>query len=390
MRANANACDDDVFAERESLGALDAPVTTRTRRRAFAIASTTIACSQRGHERTHARASQTACSYFDFYNRGVDAEWTRALEWREGTTASGTFARVVGDYAEAKKAHKAPILVVNNGPGISMAYMAGVEVVSGEARGARECVAYDQIGCGRTPRRGEGDIEAYIAQADELARDLALTSEGGAHVVAHGYWGAKIAIEIARARPGLAKSITLVSAAPSYAAQVNDWRRALNEISVDAREAIETYERDLAPSARRAYDEGMKEFSERFVSRRSDGACFAAALAPASSDDLRLAITGGRYFTRAGSLADDAIDVNGLGAKLWANGVRSMRVVRGEFDAVSASSARALADAINADVTSASNFCAYDEVQGAASCVFLDRGDYFFERLNADAEANDA
>ena len=87
-----------------------------------------------------------------------------------------------------------------------------------------------------------------------------------------------------------------------------------------------------------------------------------------------------------GSLAQDTLPLAGLGAKLGANGVKAVRVVRGEFDAVRETSAREIVDAVNADANQGAPFCAYDDVPNAASCVFLDRGDYFFETLNVCVE----
>ena len=82
--------------------------------------------------------------------------------------------------------------------------------------------------------------------------------------------------------------------------------------------------------------------------------------------------------------ASDSIQLDDLGSRLGANGVRAVLVVRGANDAVSESSAKEIVNAINAN--DGEPFCAYDEVSNAGSCVFLDRGDYFYESLNVCVE----
>jgi proline iminopeptidase len=337
-------------------------------------------------------SSSLFCGYFDEYSNGLVPQYAFNTPWNEGyvdgADGAKTFVRGVGDYKKAKKEANAPVFVIANGPGISHEYLSGVETLSGEVGGAREVFEYDQRGCGKSDAvGGERNIDVYLNEARDVVKALRLADEGGAHVLAHGYWGARIALTLALETPGLVRSLTLVSPAPSYARQVADWRLALDEVSQSARDAILTYEQDLDARARPAYDDAMREFSSKFVTRRgASGGCFDRALAPASCDAQRLAITGGKYFTLDGSLAQDTLPLAGLGAKLGANGVKAVRVVRGEFDAVRETSAREIVDAVNADANQGAPFCAYDDVPNAASCVFLDRGDYFFETLNVCVE----
>ena len=63
--------------------------------------------------------------------------------------------------------------------------------------------------------------------------------------------------------------------------------------------------------------------------------------------------------------------------------------VRGAEDATSAASVREIVDAMNAGSADRA-FCAYDEVENAGSCVFLDRADYFCETLDIVVEKSDA
>ena len=335
-----------------------------------------------------ARAVGTMCGYFDEFSAGLAPAYAFSTPWSEGLVADATWVRGVGDYKKAKKEANAPVLAVSDGPGVSHAYMSALETLSGEVGGAREVFLYDQRGCGKSKSATDGevyDLDLYLNELRTVVRELRLVEEGGAHVLAHGYWGARLATAMALERPNFAKTLTLVSPTASRATEVRDWRRALDDISPESRNVILAYEADLDDSKRDAYDAGMREFSSRFVSTRgAAGACFDVALAPRTSDAQRLAITGGRYFTASGSLASDSIQLDDLGSRLGANGVRAVRVVRGANDAVSESSAKEIVNAINAN--DGEPFCAYDEVSNAGSCVFLDRGDYFYESLNVCVE----
>ena len=358
------------------------------RRAATMGASATVAALAVTATPASARAVGTMCGYFDEFSAGLAPAYAFSTPWSEGLVADATWVRGVGDYKKAKKEANAPVLAVSDGPGVSHAYMSALETLSGEVGGAREVFLYDQRGCGKSKSATDGevyDLDLYLNELRTVVRELRLVEEGGAHVLAHGYWGARLATAMALERPNFAKTLTLVSPTASRATEVRDWRRALDDISPESRNVILAYEADLDDSKRDAYDAGMREFSSRFVSTRgAAGACFDVALAPRTSDAQRLAITGGRYFTASGSLASDSIQLDDLGSRLGANGVRAVRVVRGANDAVSESSAKEIVNAINAN--DGEPFCAYDEVSNAGSCVFLDRGDYFYESLNVCVE----
>ena len=363
------------------------------RRDALRGTTTTIATMTTVRVTEPARAADrpALCGYFDEFSGGLAPRYAFDTPWNEGfVDASAVFVRGVGDYRKAKKAKKAPVLAVTNGPGIAHGYMSALETLSGEAGGAREVFFYDQRGSGKSKGASSYDLALYLDELRTVARELRLVEEGGAHVLAHGYWGARLATTLAAEVPGFARSVTLVAPTATRRREVADWRRALEDISKESRDAILDYEEDLDPSKRAMNDRGLREFSERFVSIRGDrGACFNDVLAPRSSDAPRNAITGGKYFSVAGSLANDVIDLRGLGEKLGKNGVRAVRVIRGERDAVTQSSAREIVDAINAESSQGAPFCAYDEIENAGSCAFLDRGDYFFETLNICVEKAD-
>lgn len=351
---------------------------------ALATAATTLTMSG------GASASGPLCGYFDEFSAGVVPKYAYDTPWNEGVVSGATFVRGVGDYKKAKKAKKAPVLAIANGPGIAHGYMSALETLSGEAGGAREVFLYDQRGCGRSAKAQEYNLALFLDELRDIVRELKLVEEGGAHVLAHGYWGTRLATTLALDTPGFARSMTLVSPTTSRRREVADWRRALDDLSRESREAILAYESDLDPSKRQAYDQALSEFSERFITvRGAKGACTEAALAPRSSDDQRLALTGRRYFSAAGSLADDGLALESMGARLGKNGVRAVRVVRGVRDATTSESAMEIVNAINADSAVGAPFCAYDEVENAGSCVFLDRADYFFETLNICAEQAD-
>ena len=152
-----------------------------------------------------------------------------------------------------------------------------------------------------------------------------------AHVVAHGYWK-RATGGGARARRETIRQ-DAHARVPDGVARERGSRLATSarrDVPGRARRRALEYEEDLDRTPRQVQAQGVPATSERFVSRRGrTGACFTDALAPKSSDAQRRAITGGRYFTLGGSLADDAIDVDGLGDRLRRNGVRSARVVRG-------------------------------------------------------------
>ena len=372
----------------------DAPTSSSNalgRRDAIAATTSSIALALTTTRDARAAGSGTMCGYFDDFGGGLVPKYAFDTPWNEGTIDGATWVRGVGDYKKAKKARKSPVLAVSNGPGVSHEYMSALETLSGEVGGAREVFLYDQRGCGKSAKATSYDLKLYVNELKRVAQELGVGGDGGgAHVVAHGYWGARLATELALDERRFVKTLTLVSPTVSRANEVRDWRRALDAMSPAARDAALEYEEDLDPARRDAYEGAVREFSERFVSRRGrTGACFTDALAPKSSDAQRRAITGGRYFTLGGSLADDAIDVDGLGDRLRRNGVRSARVVRGAEDATSAASVREIVDAMNARSADRA-FCSYDEVENAGSCVFLDRADYFCETLDIVVEKSDA
>lgn len=371
LAARASDEDEDTLHRRDAIVALVSAATTATARRAS--------------------AAGPLCGYFDEFSAGIVPKYAYDTPWNEGYVNGGvTWLRGVGDYKKAKSAKKLPVLAISNGPGIAHGYMSALETLSGEAGGAREVFLYDQRGCGKSALAQEYSLALFLDELRAIVRELKLVEEGGAHVLAHGYWGTRLATTLALDTPGFARSMTLVSATTSRRREVSDWRRALDDVSRESREAILAYESDLDPSKRQAYDRALSEFSERFVTvRGAGGACTTAALAPNSSDDQRLALTGGRYFSAAGSLEDDNLALEGIGARLGKNGVRAVRVVRGDRDAASRESAKELVDAINADSGVGAPFCAYDEISSAGSCAFLDRADYFFETLNICVEQAD-
>lgn len=381
VSAPVSSSSSDVSSSSDALG----------RRGAIAATTTSIAFALATAREARAGSSGTMCGYFDDFGGGLVPKYAFDTPWNEGTIDGATWVRGVGDYKKAKKAKNAPVLAVSNGPGVSHEYMSALETLSGEVGGAREVFLYDQRGCGKSANATSYDLNLYVNEIKRVAEELGVGGDGGgAHVVAHGYWGARLATELALDERRFVKTLTLVSPTASRANEVRDWRRALDAMSPATRDAAIEYEEDLDPARRDAYEAAVREFSERFVSRRGrTGACFTDALAPKSSDAQRRAITGGRYFTLGGSLADDAIDVDGLGERLRRNGVRSARVVRGAEDATSAASVREIVDAMNAGSADGA-FCAYDEVENAGSCVFLDRADYFYETLDIVVEKSDA
>ena len=100
----------------------------------------------------------------------------------------------MGDYKKAKKARKSPVLAVSNGPGVSHEYMSALETLSGEVGGAREVFLYDQRGCGKSAKATSYDLKLYVNELKRVAQELGVGGDGGgAHVVAHGYWGARLA-----------------------------------------------------------------------------------------------------------------------------------------------------------------------------------------------------
>ena len=189
--------------------------------------------------------------------------------------------------------------------------------------GAREVFLYDQRGCGKSAKATSYDLKLYVNELKRVAQELGVGGDGGgAHVVAHGYWRATG--DGARARRG--DSSRRSRSCPRRC-------RARTRFAIGderstrcprPRETPRSSTRKIWTRRGETRRGAVREFSERFVSRRGrTGACFTDALAPKSSDAQRRAITGGRYFTLGGSLADDAIDVDGLGDRLRRNGVRS-------------------------------------------------------------------
>jgi len=341
------------------------------------------------------------CGYFDEYSNGLVPSYAYTTPWNEGGVNDGTtFVRGVGDYKRSKKAGRAPVLAICNGPGISHEYFSALETLSGEVDGEREVFLYDQRGCGKSASvdawlKDGGDLlMKYVDELRGVADALNVVREGGAHIVAHGYWGARLATAVASTTPGFAKTLTLVSPTRSRAREVEDWMRALDSgvLPSATREAIVAYERNPDASSRPEYDRCMKEFASRFIAR-NENACFTNAIsalgATPTTLTARQVLTGNQYFTNAGTLAGDFIPTDNLGSILENNGVLAVRVVRGANDATTRESAYEIVDALNAGSKSAPGeppFCAYDEVDRAGSCVFLDRADYFYETLNVCVE----
>ena len=218
----------------------------------------------------------------------------------------------------------------------------------------------------RAPIRPRGAFTPQLYAA-ELARLRTVAGLDKVHIVAHG-WGAMLAIDHVlgvdgqRGVGGVA-SLTLVSLPPTYARLVADRRDALSRLPPNLAEVLLDGDdgsrgANLTPAGKALYDKAWAEWIVRYESSRAAGGVLCgvidrrrrrrvrcASRKPATKEVAASAsavfrdMTGGKYFTVDGALADWDADANGRLARLAAT-VPGVRIVRGENDALSSAAAR--------------------------------------------------
>ena len=394
--------------------------------RSFAIGSPVVAESSRRGALLGAAASALLlparpaaaddlfCGYYT-ENKSVTPQWAFKTPWSEGvvdvSSATGvkdakTFLRILGKQEVAESAGHLPVLCLHGGPGLGFKYMEACEILASDKR---EVASYDQLGCARSalrsaPRAGTFTPQLYAA---ELARLRTVAGLDKVHIVAHG-WGAMLAIDHVlgvdgqRGVGGVA-SLTLVSLPPTYARLVADRRDALARLAPDLAEVLLDGDdgsrgANLTPAGKALYDKAWAEWIVRYESSRAAGACYAGLSIGAAGDGFGALrekpatkevaasanavfrdMTGGKYFTVDGALADWDADANGRLARLAAT-VPGVRIVRGENDALSSAAAREVYAAVTRPEMKPRT--TFEEVPGAGSCVHLDTSSAFLEGVN--------
>jgi pimeloyl-ACP methyl ester carboxylesterase len=381
-----------------------------------------------------ARADDLFCGYYA-ENQSVTPQWAFKTPWSEGFVDvsnatkipdAKTFLRVLGSQAVASEANHLPVLCLHGGPGLGFKYMEACEVLASERR---EVASYDQIGCARSalkPRLSDGAVRAPPPPGTftpELfdAELTAIREAAGldrVHIVAHG-WGAMLALDHALGPGGGGKgvaSVTLISAPPSYKRLIEDRVASLSAPGFRQDYAEVLMEGDagagggsaLSDAGRALYDKAMAAWIDARVSARAAGACYeglrvggagegfgALRNTPASDVGVRSSsavwkdMAGGKMFAVDGALSDWDADANGRLASAAESGVRAVKVYRGENDALSRDAAMEVVDGLARGVMDKSGV-AFEEVEGAGSCVHLDRSAFFLDGVNAFISAHDA
>lgn len=364
-----------------------------------------------------AAADELFCGYYT-ENKAVTPQWAFKTPWSEGvvdvSSATGvkdakTFLRILGKQEVAESAGHLPVLCLHGGPGLGFKYMEACEILASDKR---EVASYDQLGCARSALRSPPPPGTFTPQlyAAELARLRTVAGLDKVHIVAHG-WGAMLALDHVLGVDGQrgvggvgVASLTLVSLPPTYARLVADRREALTRLPANFAEVLLDGDdgsrgANLTPAGKALYDTAWAEWLVRYESSRAAGGCYAGLSVgaagdgfgalrekpatpevAASADAVFRDMTGGKYFTVDGALADWDADANGRLARLAAT-VPGVRIVRGENDALSSAAAREVLDAVTRPEMKPRT--KFEEVPGAGSCVHLDSSSAFLEGVNA-------
>ena len=265
-----------------------------------------------------------------------------------------TFVRQVGKFKRGNKTCL-PVLVLHD-QRLDMKYLEAIEILAFTPDDfRREIFFYDQLNRGKSKHSlpPNANVDAFLL--DELAgvrKDCGLADEG-IHIIAHGT-GCELALKHALQSKHIVHSLTLIGAGSS---------------SERNKEDFESKRSLMADSGNNKDDD---EFYEQYWTNKGEsGKCFSNATS-----------------TLASSSSRNDWDVKKLLASVSneiPNNLRGIRVVRGANDVISEGNAAALVSSLNeAKFENKSkvrnSLCSFDNnVEEAASCVHLDRAEYFLD-----------
>jgi L-proline amide hydrolase len=179
------------------------------------------------------------------------------LVWEEGTT----WYRVVGEAVPGRR----PVVICHGGPGAAHDY---VERIANLSRDGRQCILYDQLGCGKSehlPHQGARfwTVELFRRELDALIRHLGIG--GGYHLVGQS-WGGMLGMEHALRRPPALRSLVVCDSPASMSLWVEEAMRLRRELPQDVQDALDRHEA-AGTTDDPEYEQATIEFYKRHVCR---------------------------------------------------------------------------------------------------------------------------
>jgi len=318
----------------------------------LAVMTTSLSCSATFAEKAEA-AREPFCGYY----ADIDSPVSQAAY--QSTFSEGyvnnlqTFVRQVGKFKRGNKTCL-PVLVIHD-QRLDMKYLEAIEILAFTPDDfRREIFFYDQLNRGKSKRKLDANANVDDFLLEELAgvrKDCGLAEEG-IHIIAHGT-GCGLALQHALQSKNLVHSLTLIGAGSSSERNQKDFeskRIALGD-------SISTTNDD---------------FYERYwTNRGKSGTCFSNATSALDVPSLENDWDVKKLLKSVNNEIPDAL--------------RGIRVVRGVNDVISEANAKDLVSTLNeAKFENKSkvrnSLCSFDNnVEDAASCVHLDRAEYFLD-----------
>ena len=137
-----------------------------------------------------------------------------------------------------------PVVVLHGGPGMAHNYLRRLEDL---AKGGREVILYDQIGCGRSSHHPDAPaaawtVDVFVGELDALIRHWDLAD--GFHLLGQS-WGGMFGPEYILAHPEAPiASLTLLNSPASMPAWAAGTRRLLEKLPAHVQETIARHEAD--------------------------------------------------------------------------------------------------------------------------------------------------
>jgi L-proline amide hydrolase len=167
--------------------------------------------------------------------------------------------RVVGE------GDKTPIVICHGGPGAAHDY---VEPIAELSRYGRQCVLYDQIGCGRSEHLPDAPPEFWTVQLfkeelTDLTRDLGIHDR---YAVVGQSWGGMLAMEHALEHPPGLRAIVVADSPASMKLWVEEANRLRAELPPDVQATLTRHEA-AGTTDDPEYEAAVNVFYERHLCR---------------------------------------------------------------------------------------------------------------------------
>ncbi len=177
--------------------------------------------------------------------------------------AGWTWYRIVGDLAGGQAP---PLVLLHGGPGAAHDYLEPLAQLADI--GARPCVFYDQIGCGRSQHRA--DAPAGFWTVDLFCRELVALIEhldiGGDYHVLGQSWGGMLGLEHALRQPDGLRSLVIANSPASMVLWVQEANRLRSSLPSDVQDALTRHE-VAGTTDSPEYQAAMMRFYERHLCR---------------------------------------------------------------------------------------------------------------------------